>query len=556
MKKLISALTAALIPSLVFAQTVRDTSSNEHTVEQLTSSPVWLKLSIIDRDLDGILNIADAFPDDRSEYADSDGDGLGNNADKDDDNDGVPDIEDVFPLNPAETSDLDNDGIGDNSDIDVNGDGVIDALERCGIAAQKEFVADVVTDWYYWYDEVANVAPQDFAEPESFLRALVHPITSDGSGRDPGFSYLTTVEADRARFTSGTYYGFGFKYSIVDGSFYFADTYEGAPAYESGLRRGHKLLAVDLGSGFETWEQLVARGASSSEIFGASDEQTTRTFRVQSDSGILEVTATKAEVTTPPIAGEPTLIHRAGKSPAGYLHFRRFIDSADQPLRNAATLFANSGVTDIVIDLRYNGGGLVRIAETFLNLLGGEVADNATSYIINRNDKKQLYNSTASFEQLPETIAPIKVAFITRGSTASASELIINSLEPHIEVVLVGNNTYGKAVGQSAFDMSEDCETRLRLISFEIQNGEGQGGYYTGLVDTGRFALCPALDDVTRKFGDENEASLKTALQWLNEDLTCSVPLQKQSRNIKPIVDDWPIDQEPPIDREGGVRSF
>ncbi len=79
-----------------------------------------------DADSDGIANANDAFPEDNFEWADSDGDGVGNNADSDDDNDGVSDWEDVFPEDDSESSDYDQDGIGDNADTDDDNDGVSD----------------------------------------------------------------------------------------------------------------------------------------------------------------------------------------------------------------------------------------------------------------------------------------------------------------------------------------------------------------------------------------------------------------------------------------------
>jgi hypothetical protein len=110
---------------------------------------------------------------------------------------------------------------------------------------------------------------------------------------------------------------------------------------------------------------------------------------------------------------------------------------------------------------------------------------------------------------------PLRIAFITTGGSASASEMIINSLEPWFEVVLVGEDTLGKAVGQYGFSQP-GCDTLLRLVSFELVNGEGLGEWYNGLAATGRFTLCPAEDDYTRGFGDPEETSLRVALDWLN----------------------------------------
>ena len=182
------------------------------------------------------------------------------------------------------------------------------SIRGCGVDAQKEFVRQTANSWYYWYDELADVNPADYASAQEYLDALTAPLAADS--RDPGFSYLTTREADEARFSSGTYFGFGFRYAFIGDDFYFADAFEGSPAYIAGLRRGQRLLAIDLGNGegFETWESLDARDAPSSEIFGPSDEAVTRIFRIESNGVTQYISITKAEIETPPIAGEPLLI--------------------------------------------------------------------------------------------------------------------------------------------------------------------------------------------------------------------------------------------------------
>ena len=119
--------------------------------------------------------------------------------------------------------------------------------------------------------------------------------------------------------------------------------------------------------------------------------------------------------------------------------------------------------------------------------------------------------------------SPIRIAFITSGSTASASELVINGLAPHIETVLIGADTYGKQVGQGRWDMHEavegleraDCDVALRLTAFELVNGENEGQYHQiGLAGTRRFTLCAAEDDISRAFGDPQETLVATALDW------------------------------------------
>ena len=249
-----------------------------------------------------------------------------------------------------------------------------------------------------------------------------------------------------------------------------------------------------------------------------------RDFRFLQTGAVTELTVAKAELAPPALAGEPLLIERSGLSPVGYLHLRQFIDAAITPaegfssLADATELFKEASVTDLIIDLRYNGGGLLRVADTMMDLLAGITATGDPSYKIQVNDLHPDFNEDTGywglFDELPETFSPLRIAFITSRSTASASELVINGLDPHVEAVMIGENTYGKQVGQGRWDMHAaiegleraDCDVALRLTAFELVNGENQGGYHqVGLDGTGRFTLCSAKDDIFSALGDPEE---------------------------------------------------
>lgn len=392
--------------------------------------------------------------------------------------------------------------------------------QACGEEGKKEFVSLVAQSWYLWYQELAPVSPDDYPTAQAYLNAITAPLAPDG--RDPGFSYLTTQAADNAQGSTGAYVGYGFSYAFDSlDRFMFSDVLQGGPAGDAEFRRGDEVLAIDLGNGFETIAQLSQRQATSAEVFGASEAGVERGFRVRQEQAVIEVTLTKRELVTPPLATEPLLLERAGNTPVGYLNLRSFISTANDALADATKTFRDAGVTDLVIDLRYNGGGLVSVADTMLDLLGGLAATGQDSWRITHNDMHSDEDFGAVFAALETSMQPLRIAFITTGGTASASELVINSLAPHIEVVIIGEDTLGKAVGQYAFDQSQvpewaSCDTRLRLIAFEIVNGEGNGGYYNGLVSSGGFTFCPAKDDLTRNFGDPEESSLNAALGWLN----------------------------------------
>ena len=181
---------------------------------------------------------------------------------------------------------------------------------------------------------------------------------------------------------------------------------------------------------------------------------------------------------------------------------------------------------------------------------------------MNDNPENTYSDGGEDFAPLPDTFNPLRIAFIVTGASASASELLINGLDPYIEVALVGSDTSGKAVGQSLFPLDENqCEMALRLISFEIQNGLGQGGYWNGLDDTGRFTLYSANDDVTRPFGDVNEESLQAALAWLNGEAAkpsskLGKPSSQQRLWVAPFGASWPLNEPIPVNPDGSVRSF
>ena len=415
----------------------------------------------------------------------------------------------------------------------------VEEVASCDVASQKRFIDDVIDDWYLWYGELADVNAADYDDPNSYLQALTAPLAVDG--RDPGFSYLTTAAADQASLSSGAYIGFGFRYGFdANNAFRFSDVLEGSPAGDADLRRGDKVLAIAIGDEFETIAELGARDATTLEVFGDNEVGVERRFKVEREDDVFEVALLKRELSTPPFAGQPLLLSRAGMDPIGYLHFRSFITDAEPLLVEMARTFRDANVTDLIIDLRYNGGGLLSVAEQLLNIFAGELGEGDDSYRISHNDKRTSENVSVKFEVPDVALSPRRMAFIVTEGTASASELVINAVSPYVDTVLVGSDTFGKAVGQYAFDQT-GCENRLRLVAFETLNGEGQGGYYTGLVDTGRFTLCPAADDITREFHDPEEASLRTAVNWLNSGSCAVTSSAQKGASARQLSSDWSL---------------
>jgi phage gpG-like protein len=128
---------------------------------------------------------------------------------------------------------------------------------------------------------------------------------------------------------------------------------------------------------------------------------------------------------------------------------------------------------------------------------------------------KSSENSTRLFRTETNALAPNRIAVIGTADTASASELVTNSLIPYYgnNIALVGSNTSGKPVGQFGFDL-ESCDLRIRAVTFQTLNAAGQGDYFNGLASV-MPNTCRAGDDLSRPFGDPREASIAAALDFL-----------------------------------------
>ncbi|MBM4218827.1 MAG: peptidase S41 [Gammaproteobacteria bacterium] len=387
----------------------------------------------------------------------------------------------------------------------------------CGNTAKMRFVRDTAREWYLFDDLLpANVDFADYADATELLDALT--AEARAQGKDRYFSYLTTRQADDSILQEGEFIGFGLRTRIAGDRLWLTDVFEDSPAEEAGLARGTEIIAIDSGSGFVPIATILAQDPELEEAFGPAVEGTERGLRfVPLGGSATEAVFTKRVVTITPLAqGGPAILALPANPavPVGYLSLRAFISTAETPLRDAYAEFRAQGIDYFIVDLRYNGGGLVSIAELIGDLNGAARDDSDLYFEMRFNDRKSSGNNVRRrFDPQPQSVAPVRIAFITTGLSASASELVVNSLAPWIEVAIVGDDTFGKPVGQSAFDLS-GCDTRLRLVTFQFTNADGQGGYYEGLASLLPFA-CRAEDDLAYPPGAPAEPSTAEALAWL-----------------------------------------
>ncbi|WP_033074258.1 S41 family peptidase [Sphingopyxis sp. MWB1] len=390
----------------------------------------------------------------------------------------------------------------------------------CSLAARQAFAKAVIDEWYLFPADVTNgVNGAQYSDVQSYIDALVAPARLQGKDRD--FTYITSIAEENAYYSRGSSAGFGVRMAYDPGEqvIVIAEAYESAPGLAAGIDRGTRIEAIGTNSGnMRSVADIVASEGTAglTAALGPSEAGVSRMLRIRDAAGTRNVSVTKAEYSLDPISDRygAKVISEGGRD-YGYINLRSFISSANDQLRAAFLDFHNRGITEIIVDFRYNGGGLVSTAELMGDLLGRNRHGSDLFSQTNFRPSKAAENSRHFFNPQPESIAPTRIAFIGTGSTASASELVINSMLPYLgtNMTLVGSNTFGKPVGQVALDKAS-CDDRMRVVAFATGNSAGQSDYYKGLAPKISNS-CAASDDLGLPLGDPREASVRTAIDFL-----------------------------------------
>ncbi|MFD1787461.1 S41 family peptidase [Sphingomonas floccifaciens] len=391
----------------------------------------------------------------------------------------------------------------------------------CSLRERQDWAAAQLREWYLFYETLpTNLDPTPYTTLDGYIDALT--ATARGQRRDRYFTYVTSIAAENAYYASGETAGFGFRLSnnATTRRTFIAESFEGTPALAAGIDRGTEILAIGTSTANlrNVSDIMASEGtAGVSNALGPNTAGTTRLLRIRSQAGVVsDVSVAKADYTLTPVSSRYgyKILDDGGKK-VGYVNLRTFISTANDGLREAFAALRAAGVTEVIVDLRYNGGGLVSVADTFARLLGGNRSSSDVFSYTTFRPEKSSQNSTSYFAPQPQSIAPTKIAFIGTSGTASASELLINGFIPYLgtNMALVGTNTYGKPVGQIAIDRAA-CDDRLRVIAFATQNSNRSAAYFDGLA-TVVPRTCQATDDVNYPLGDARESSIAAALNFL-----------------------------------------
>jgi C-terminal processing protease CtpA/Prc len=274
--------------------------------------------------------------------------------------------------------------------------------------------------------------------------------------------------------------------------------FPGSPAEQAGLARGDTVTAINgtpvptLVSGNQLDSTLSAGNPGVNITFAYTDLQ------LQTHTATL----TSAVVTEPSV--ERVSVVAVGSETVGYVLFNSYITPSTAQLDQAFAQLVSRGVTRLVVDERYNGGGELTVAQHLASLIAGNGLTGRVLGVLTYNSLHTDQNVTVPFQSVSSPLNLSQVSFITSDATASASEFVINALRPYLPVVTVGSATFGKPVGEDGFNV---CSDVLYPITFKIANASGSGDYFDGLPPT-----CAATDDVTHALGDPDEASFASAL--------------------------------------------
>jgi carboxyl-terminal processing protease len=418
----------------------------------------------------------------------------------------------IFSSCEKESSDL---IIPARPQVGVDGDPVdaYDYLQHSSEGKLRDSVHYFTNYFYLWQNQLPqNFNPHIFRTADQVLAELKKYAKKPNGQLIDRYSFLDrqgTIRQETVEGISGSF-GFDVRYysehelfvKIVD---------EGSPAYQSGLRRGWQIVEIN---GRRELSLQSMENDNYEFLFNALYESSTIQLRVKNPEG--QERSLVLQRGSYPI--RPILAHQIFDLPGqkiGYLAFNLFVSTQTvrTQLLTIMNNFAAAGVTKLIVDLRYNSGGDVSTADYLSNLIAPTSANNSlmNDYIINRSlmlDGYHLFLFRPNYYNKTNALNPNRIYFLVTGSTASASELLINNLTPYVDVKLVGDgNTYGKPVGYFGWNI---MGVDLYAVSFQTVNANNFGDFYDGMeVD------FYAKDGLNVDFGDPTENMTAAALHHI-----------------------------------------
>jgi carboxyl-terminal processing protease len=356
----------------------------------------------------------------------------------------------------------------------------------------NEYIYEQFKDWYLWYDQIPEIDPNGIETQQALIDSIKSPLDR--------WSFSASLTDINNLFGSGEYTGFGAGFILdADRKIKISFVYKDSPFGKAGIERGWEVVSVN---GFTSDDVENVNNALSSKDpvnFEFIDlNHISHTFSLS--KGVISMN---------------TILYsnviKSGNSKIGYFVFDSFLGTSAAELDSVFTRLKNENINELIVDLRYNGGGLNNIAYQLIGMIGGSKVSIQVISNLKHNDKHSNKDSAKTSTYKGVSLEIDRVFFITTGETASASELVINSLTPFMEVNLTGSNTHGKPVGMYVFSVKK-LDLAILPICFKTTNNLGFGDYFNGLPVNSN-----EIDDLSHAWGDTEEAMLKSVLKSILE---------------------------------------
>ena len=435
------------------------------------------------------------------------------------------------------------------------------------VADEKYWLRSWSHELYLWYDEIFDRDPeQDYSaftsssyptEPNAYFRLLKTDATTPSGAAKDKFHFVLDSQYWFELSQGGTTGGYGFELAVLRSSpprdVRIAYVHEGSPADQAGLLRGARFVAID-GVAVSDGDPAVLNAAFGPAL---NDEHTFDVLLPGSDT-VTQVSIAADEVTLDPVQAAQVIQTPTGN--VGYLAFHDHIATAELALMQDIQFLSEEGVSDLVIDLRYNGGGYLDIAGQLAYMVAGGQTAGQTFELLQFNDQYDGVNpvtgqsiapipfhttslgfSAAQGQPLP-TLNLDRVFVLTSSGTCSASEALINGLRGvGVEVVMIGNTTCGKPYG---FYPTGNCGSTYFTVQFQGVNEVGFGDYSDGFSPVAVPAAdrldqvpgCVVADDLDHLLGDPAEARLAAALYY-RDNGSCPSATLGAAAAAKRVVD-------------------
>ena len=371
----------------------------------------------------------------------------------------------------------------------------------------KDTVVEYSRDIYLWYNQIpTNFNGRTYADPDKIMTAIRQFSIEPGFSQPVDKWSFAIKQAVWDNVSSGIAGDFGLGvFFHTESDLRVKHVERESPAGKAGIRRGWRITKINGSDNVNTSNiNFIVQNVFESN-------STNFTFQ-KPDNSTVTITLNVASYQENPIVLDS--VYTIDSKKIGYLVFNSFLGDTSAIYNDFTRVFnrfAQEGVGDVVVDLRYNGGGYVSLAERLGNYLAPSSANGNLMMRQQYNNKYSQYNRETNFRK-QGSLNLSRVFFIVSSSTASASELLINSLKPYMEVLLVGpNKSYGKPVGYFPIPVAD---WYIFPISFRTVNKNGEGNYYGG------FALnYQVADGLDKDWGNITESGLASTLNYITSGI-------------------------------------